>query len=157
MGTWEAKKGEKAKRQQTTNFSTVPAVHGREPEPEGSYSVTPVPFQGTAPADPAERVFSPRTIPGCRWPHAPAAPLPAPAEGRSSSRQKPRVPPPVLRDRPEMCRGGLPAPRRGRGPFSSPGRRAGSEPDAVFCRAAAALLDSSGARRGAHVPETAQM
>lgn len=42
---------------------------------------------------PAEQVSSPRTTPSCRWPHAPAAPLPPPAEGRRSSRQKPRVPP----------------------------------------------------------------
>lgn len=36
-------------------------------------------------------------------------------------------PPPVLHDRPGMCRGGLPALRRGRGPFQLPAARGGGQ------------------------------
>lgn len=111
VGAWEAKKGEKAKWQQTAVaglLRTVPAVHGEGAGAGGELLAILVPFHGTAPIDPAEQICSPRTTPGCRWPHALAAPLPPPAEGSRSSRQKPRVLPPALRDRPGCAGEGSP-------------------------------------------------
>lgn len=154
---WGLGRQRKGKRQngsrQTTSVLCRQCAAGSR---RGAISDT-APVPGHSSCRPAGAGLQPPNPRGCRWPHGPAAPLPAPAEGRSSSRQKPCFPRPSLvtgRDVQGRAPRSTPRPR----PLAAP-RGPGSESDAVFCRAAAAaaLLDSSGARRGAHVPETAQM